>query len=264
VAVTLEFVVWLLLIVFCGVGIYRLWAQMVPPAWVNWFLLPATVVSEMAYIFGCLITGGEIRRARLIQTSASPGGAEPATEAAAKLRFVGPLVASLLAMVACGAGIVLAHRLLGEPVMDQFRSAQSLVPAPQSPGALASWAGFWQRLEEQVRLLRRMCETFARVNWLNWRATLFVYLAAALSVRLAPVGRDLRATLSAAGLVALALVAVGAVSARLETMLQPVLPLLTYVWGSLLGLLAVTLLVRGAVGFVRICRGEAKRPARRA
>ena len=60
------FTVWLFLVLFVGAGVYRLWSGMVRPAWVNWALLPGTVVSEMAYIFGCLITGGAIRRATLL------------------------------------------------------------------------------------------------------------------------------------------------------------------------------------------------------
>lgn len=249
----IEIILWLLLIVFCGVGVFRLLSQIVPPAWLNWILLPATVVSEMAYIFGCLITGGEIRHAKLIQTGG--GGDSPATEAAPKLRFVGPLIASLLAMIACGAAIALAGWLLGEPVMDRFRSAQSLVPSVDGPSGLASWPAFWARLEEQLRLLRRMCETFGRLDWLDWRSVLFVYLAACLSIRLAPVGRDMRASLAAAGVVALGFVLVGVVGG-LDRVMAPVGPIVTYVWANLLLLLAIALLIRGLVAFVQILRGK--------
>ena len=62
--VYVEFTVWLLLIVFCSIAVYRLWTGMVRPAWVNWVLLPGTVVSEMAYIFGCLITGRQTQLKR--------------------------------------------------------------------------------------------------------------------------------------------------------------------------------------------------------
>jgi hypothetical protein len=249
-----EIILWLLLIVFCGVGVFRLLSQMVPPVWLNWLLLPATVVSEMAYIFGCLITGGEIRHAKLIGTGGA-GAGPPATEAAPKLRFVGPLIASLLAMVACGAAIAGAHWLLGEPVMDRFRSAHCLVPSVDAPSGLASWPAFWARLEEQLRLLRRMCETLGRLDWLDWHSVLFVYLAACLSIRLAPVGRDMRASLAAAGVVALGFVLVGAVGG-LDRIMAPVGPIVTYVWGNLLLLLAIALLARGLVAFVQVLRGK--------
>ena len=60
-AIVAAFVVYLVLIIFMGLGIYRIWRQMVPTAGISWALLPGTVVSEMAYILGCLIAGGEIR-----------------------------------------------------------------------------------------------------------------------------------------------------------------------------------------------------------
>ena len=77
------FTLWLVLILFAGIGVYRLWTKLVKPAWVNWALLPGTVVSEMAYIFGCLITGGEIRRAKLMPDGGGRKGntdGEPATQ----------------------------------------------------------------------------------------------------------------------------------------------------------------------------------------
>jgi len=258
--VYVEFTVWLLLIVFCSIGVYRLWTGMVRPAWVNWVLLPGTLVSEMAYIFGCLITGGEIRHAKLLSGSGDGDGAEPATEAAPRWKLLGPVVASLLAILACGAAIALADRLLGEPVMDEFGFTRALADPAGPSRALTRWQTLWSRLDNQLRLLRRTCETFGRLDWSNWRVPLFVYLAACLSVRLAPVRRDLRATLAAAGILAALIVAVGAVSRRFEQIVEPVRPILTYVWGTLLLLLAVSLLIRGVVGFVRILRGGTEAP----
>ncbi|HUT02077.1 MAG TPA: hypothetical protein VM031_06455 [Phycisphaerae bacterium] len=254
--VYVELVLWLLLIVFCGIGVYRLWAQMVPRTWLSWALLPATIVSEMAYIFGCLITGGEIRRAKLLTSSDKRGPDEPTTEAAPRWRVLGPIVAALAAILACGAAIGLADWLLGEPVMRQFDFVRTLADPADQPAALTSWPAMWARLENQLQLLRRMCETFARVDWLNWRAALFVYLAMCLSVRLAPVRRDLRATLAAAALLAVLIVLIGALTTRFDQILRAVRPLLTYVWGNLLLLLAVSLLARGLLGLARILAGR--------
>ena len=110
------FSVYLLGILFAAMGVYRLWAGLVRPRWVNWALLPGTIVAEMAYILGCLITGGEIRRAKLMDGGGGGGGrrggktdgssageAEPTTEAEPKFRILGPIVAAWLSLVACGA-----------------------------------------------------------------------------------------------------------------------------------------------------------------
>ncbi len=255
--VYVELVIWLLLIVFCGMGVYRLWAQVLRPAWLGWVLLPGTLVSEMAYIFGCLITGGEVRRAKLLSDRGDADSGEPTTQAAPRWKVLGPILAALVAILACGAAIGLADWLLGEPVMREFRFARELADPADQPAVLASWDALWGRMENQLRLLRRMCETLARLDWLNWRVPLFVYLATCLSIRLAPVRRDPRATLAAAGIVAVAIVLIGAVTTRFDQILQAVRPVLTYVWGNLLLLLAVSLLARGLIALARVLAGRA-------
>lgn len=255
--VYVEFVIWLLLIVCCGVGVYRLWTQMVRPAWVGWLLLPATLVSEMGYIFGCLITGGEVRRAKLLPAGKEGGSGEPTAEAAPRWKRIGPVVAALVAILACGGAIALADWLLGEPVMSQFDFAGRLAdPAEQSAGP-GLWQAFWQRMDNQVRLLRGMCEALVRLDWLDWRVPLFVYLSVCLSVRLTPVRRELRATLAAAGVLAVGIVLVGAASTRFGQILGLVRPILTYVWGILLLLLVGSLVVRGLLGLLRVLSGKA-------
>jgi len=255
------FSVYMLGILFAGMGVYRLWGGLIRPRWLNWALLPGTVVSEMAYIFGCLITGGEVRRARLMGSGESGRGrgksaegaeAEPTTEAEPKLRVVGPLVAALMSILACVAGILLTHSLLGKPVIETFTVGGHLWKWASLPKALpTSTGGFWDLLSGQVELLRRMSATWGELDWLNWRVPLFVYLSGCLTIRLAPVRRSLRATLGAvvvlAGLIAL----VGAVFVRFADLMNDLWPLVTYLWSAMLFLLCVSLLVRGAVGLVR-------------
>lgn len=246
------FTLWLLLILFTGIGVYRQWARLVKPSRVNWALLPGTAISEMAYIFGCLITGGEIRRAKLIPSREGEAGeGEPTAEAAAGLKFVGPIVASLLAIVACGGAILAAHALLGEPLIEEFRVGAAL---PQK--LPTSWDGLWAQVGMQVSLLRRMCETWGRAEWTNWRVPLFVYLSLCLSIRLSPVRRPVRPTLGAVVAIAGAIALIGLIWGRFDRLMEDIWPLLTYIWASLLFMLVVTLLLRGVVALVRILAGK--------
>lgn len=252
------FTVWLFGIVFLGVGVFRVWTSVAKPLWVNWALLPGTLVSEMAYILGCLITGGEIRKARLLESPGSAGGdSGPATEANQRLKVLGPIVASLLAVLACMGAILLVHRLLGEPVIRTFISGGVWGPASALPRELpASWDALWAQLDRHLDLLRRMCETLGRLDWLAWQVPLFVYLSMCFSVRLAPVGRDLRATLAALVAVAVVIAVVGALSDRFTNLLQDLWPLVTYIWALLLTLLALSLVIRGMVSLVQILAGK--------
>jgi len=260
------FTFWLLMILFAGVGIYRLWSQIVRPSWVNWALLPGTFVSEMGYIFGCLVTGGEIRRAQLVPSGGGSRGkgssdGEPTTEDSPRIKVVGPLVAALLAVAASAGGIVALHTWLDAPVIDQFVLTAGLEELPRE--LPTTWDGFWDSLKRQIDFLQSMCDSWRALDWANWRVGLLIYLATCLSVRLAPVGRDMRWSLAAmaavAGLIALA----GVVSKRFDGLIREgrIWYLLTYVWTLLLFLLAATLLLRGLIGLVQVLRGGKKRRA---
>lgn len=257
------FSVYLLGIFLMAMGTYRLWADMLRARWVNWALLPGTVVAEMAYIFGCLITGGEVRRAKLMggassngrrsKRSSSSDEAEPTTESTPRLRHVGPVIAAFMTILACGAGIVLVHALLGEPVIAEFvvGTDRLLIPAELPKELPTSTGTFWDQVIAHVGLLRRMCGTWLELDWLDWRVPLFVYLATCLTIRLAPVRRSLRASLAAAVALAGLIGLTGLAWGQFSGLMDAVWPLLTYVWSSLLFLLAVSLIARGLVGLTR-------------
>lgn len=259
---------WLLLTVFVGMGIWKLWAGMVRPAAAMWVLFPGTVVSEMAYIFGSLITGGEIRRAKLIggdgggkgsKTAGEGQGGPPPTEAAPRWKTLGPVLASVIAIVACAAAILVTHRLLGRPVIEKFVvGTGDLPPALLATSPPTDWVSFWDQLHGQVNLLQRISQTLGQLNWFDWRVPLFVYLAVCLSVRLAPVNRPMRSTLVATVVVALAAAAVAPIAGGAGGLEQHIWPLLSYVWTSLLYLLALTLLVKGGIALIRALVGKAK------
>lgn len=247
------FSVWLFLTLLAGMGVYSLWTRLVPPGYVNWALLPGTIVSEMAYIFGSLITGGEIRRAKIMPEGDASAAAQPPTEAAPRLKIVGPIAAALICIVACAAAIIVSHRLLGQPVIHQFETVpKGSEFAPSLPMELpTSWDGFWRQADFQLRLLRQMCATWVNLDWLQWRTALFVYLAMCMSVRLAPAGRPFRATLAAVVLIAAIIALIGAISKSFGDLMADVWPLLSFVWAMLLFLLATTLLIHGLVALIR-------------
>jgi hypothetical protein len=252
------FALWVFLILFMAIGVHALLSRMVKPAWASWALLPGTIVAEMAYIFGSLVTGGEIKHAKLLPGKTANKKAdldpEPATETNPRLKVIGPTVAALMAVFACGAGIVLAHAFLGQPVVGEFIGGW---PASELEKTVpTSMPAFWDQIERQTWLLKRMTQTWGDVDWLDWRVPVFVYLTICFSVRLAPGKRDLRYTLLAVliltGLIAL----IGAVSSRFGDLMQTIWPLLTYIWTILLFLLGVTLIIHGLICLIRILAGK--------
>jgi hypothetical protein len=253
----LTLTVWLLLILLTGLGVYRLWAGMLKPSVVAWVLIPGTLVCEMAYILGCLVTGGEVRRARIIPSGEGREQADPATEDTPRLRVLGPIVASLLSLVAGIAGILVVRWLLGSPVLEEFMLAGGVFDMPAVPRELpGSWDGLWALVSSQVKLLRHTTEFWAELEWSDWRVPLFVYLSICLTVRLAPAGRDLRWTLVSAALLAVLIAVAGLVSDRFEGLVHEIWPLVTYLWGTLLFLLTATALIRGLLALGRVLSGK--------
>jgi len=251
----LAFALWLILLVLTAGGVYHLWSQMLRPQWINWALLPGTVVSELSFMFGCLITGGEVRRAKLVHvpglsktgTGRAKSG-EPQAESTARIHALGPIEGVLPSLLACLAVLAVLCGALGRPVVVRFIGVGEVLPGVSLPRTLAtSWAGLWDQVAGQVDLLRRMSETWGRLDWLDWRVPLFVYLSICLSVRLAPPNRPLRTKLLAAGLVAVVAAVIGLVTGGRASWVSRFWPVLTYTWTTLLFVLVVTLVVRGLV-----------------
>ncbi len=251
------FSVWLLGIIFLGMAVYSLLTRLTKPVVIHWALLPGTIVSEMAYIFGCLITGGEIRRAKIMPEGGEGKGDGAATEAEPKLKFVGPVIAAIIAIAACGAAIVAAHHYLGDPVIQKFEADPARIISAQLPKVLpTSMEAFWDQMEWQITLLHRTTNTWGRLNWTDWHVPLFVYLALCLAVRMAPAGRPMRATLAAVIILAGIIAGLGALSAKMSSAIQDLWPLLTYIWCTLLFLLVVVAIIHGIVGLVRAISGK--------
>jgi len=256
------FTMWLVLTVFAGIGVYRMWASLGKPAQVNCALLPGTLVSQMAYIFGCLITGGEIKNAKMVPAKGDSGGGAPRTSDSPRLKVVGPLVSSLMALVACAAAILAVHQALGKPVMERFAGGGSSYTSSAAAGLPKvppkSWDEGWEMVAGQVGLVKHTCETWWDLEWEKWRVAMFVYLAICLSVRLGPVSRPIRPTLGAVCAIAGVIAIIGAIDKDFTELIDDVWPLLTYVWATLLTLLTGTLAVLGALALWRIMTGKDK------
>ena len=258
------FTMWLILTVFAGIGLYRMWAGLGKPSQVNWALLPGTLVSQMAYIFGCLITGGEIKHAKMVPDKGGAGDGAPQTSDDPRFQVVGPLVGSLMSLVACGAAILVAHNMLGKPVIAQFTGEGSgSFFSPEVKVELAkklpkTWDGGWKLIETQVQLVKHTCETWWDLDWMNWKVGLFVYLAICLGVRLGPVATPIRPTLGAVCAIAAVIAIIGAFNDNFTGLMEDLWPLLTYLWATLLTMLTGTLAVLGIVGLWKILTGKEK------
>jgi hypothetical protein len=254
------FIVWFILLVFMGIGVFTLAARLVSGNTVRWLLLPGTLVAEMAAILGCLITGGEVKHATLV--GSKDGSPEPTTETTGRWKHVTPIVSSILVILACSGGILLARHLLGESVLTTFTVRGFLDGRAALPQELPQqWAEFWAVAADQLVLVRAMCETLSDLAWDNWREVLFVYLSICLAVRLSPARRNLRPTLVGIAVLAGLLAAAGGLWPEMADLVDRLWPLVAYIYAMMLTLLVALLVVSGMVGLVRVLFGA--KPARR-
>jgi hypothetical protein len=246
--------VYLVLIVLTAVGLYRLWVRHLGGAVVDWLLLPATFVSEGAYSLGRVITGRPAYGGLISPQNAS---SDPCRNAiSGRFGLLVSMLASLLTMLACGICLLLAvHFLGGDIVRDMVTvhllSCLDLTAIPQE--VPTNWADLWEQLQYQVIIIQRITTCWMDQDWLIWQTPVFVYLAGAFSVRLAAVRHDARATLLVAIVLALLAGGLGAMIPAVEDAIAGDLwYVLTYVWGNLLFLLAITLAVGGLMKLARL------------
>ncbi|MCY2929897.1 MAG: hypothetical protein NTV86_10465 [Planctomycetota bacterium] len=261
---------WLFGLLLMGHGVYRLLGSIGRPVWVHWVLLPGSLVSAMGYIFGSLITGGEIRRASLMGGSSSssskskapaPQEAAVTAEATPKLKVVGPIVASLIAIVVCLLAIVGVKALIGKGAVETYGADVirdgKLLPKTLDQSLPKTWGGVWTELDTQLRLVRRQAETILKQKWSDWRIWLFFYLSLCLLVRLQPSGGKLRATLLAPPVLVGVAAAVAAMNKPFSGYLTGDLWLLmSFCWSLLLLSLAGALVLRGVVLLLAVIAGK--------
>ncbi len=248
------FIFWFILLIFMGIGVFSLAARLVGGNTVRWLLLPGTLVAEMAAILGCLITGGEVKRATLVGTkNQSP---EPTTETTGRWKHVTPIVSGILVILACGGGILLADHLLGESVLRTFTVNGLWSINDTLPQELPdTWDGFWNAAVHHLGLAKQMCETIGDLAWNNWREVLFVYLSMCLAVRMAPARRNLRAVLVGIIIMAGLLAAAGGIWPDMADVMDQLWPLVTYIYAMMVTLLLALLAISGVVGLFRVLVG---------
>lgn len=246
------FALWLLLVLVTGTGLYRLWAKWLGGATTDWLMLPATLLGELAYSAGRLMTGRPAYGGLISPRDAS---ADPCrSPLTGKHGLLVAMLASALTILACSSAVLLLTRYLGGDVVRSMVLADGLHSLSALPRELpADWSDFWATLAGQVDLLRRLLESFTDVDWTDWQVPLYVLLTAMLAVRLGPVRHDVRGTLAVwailAGLVAGLAATFPAVRDALAGDLWYVL---TYLWAMLLLLLAGTLLGLGVRSVFRL------------
>lgn len=244
------FTFWLLVIVFSAWGVHALWSSLIRPKVVNGILLPGTLVAQLGYVLGLLVTGNSVQNLSLMGEDEA---GEPQTQPpeSHRLPVIGPIVLGLLPWLACTIGLYFATAYLGGGVFgggERVVALQQILP--QSLG------GFWNLLRHMIDLMDVLVRIVWGAEWLQWRTVLFFYLATCLTVRMSPIDGNRRGALCAILLTGLTVGLLGAFIPAVQNWVLDLWGLLSFAAAAALVLLLGSLLVTGVVRLVRLIARE--------
>jgi len=236
---------WLLVIVFAALGVHQIWSSLVRPKVVNSILLPGTLVAQLGYVLGLLITGGTVNNTSLIKDDES---GEPQTDSDNQTRIpvVGTIIIALLPMVGCAVAIYWAARYFGMDILaGMVTSGDAQLALPTSLPL------FFGAMRECVDLVERFLQVLQSSNLTEWRTALFLYLVVCLTVRMAPLTGNIRGSLGAIFIFGVLAFLVGQISTEAGDSLQSAWPLVAFCVAVLLFLLLASLLIKGLVNLIQ-------------
>jgi hypothetical protein len=239
---------WLLVIVFSAWGVLRLWDGLLKPKAINVILLPGTLVAQLGHVVGLLVTGAKITNTSLFANDS--GAPETTQDAKPKLPIIGPIVIGMLPLLACATAIAVAARYLGRSFVRGFGNAALPTSLP------TSLDGYWQLLRDQVTMVERLVNSIVGALPGDWQFWLFTYLMICLTIRMAPFPGNVRGSLGAIVLLGLMTAIIGLLIDSLANYIASWWLLLSLTVPTLLLLLLVSAMVRGAVSLSRIVRAN--------
>lgn len=236
---------WLFVIVFSALGVHRLWSSLVQPKIVNSILLPGTLVAQLGYILGTLVTGGTVNNTTLVKDNES---CEPETgdDTETKVPVVGSVILALLPMAGCAVAIYWTARYFGAQFLDGIQQAQfnhALLPT--------SLPAFFDTIRGTLALVEHLMAVVQNSDLRNWHTLLFLYLVICLTVRMAPLTGNLRGSLGAIALFGVIAFLFGQVTKSDTGAFSTAWPLVIFCVAVLLFLLIFSLVVTGAVGLIK-------------
>lgn len=242
----LALALWTMLTLAGGLAIYHLLVRLLGPRLSDWLLLPATVVSELAWAVGILLTG---RPAAGGLISYAGSTAAPGQRPTGKWGFLISMLAALTSLAAGFAVFCALVQWIGEPVVK----AMALTDKTETMGHVfglgtrlqelpKTWDEFVDLLGYQFTLMGRWFRAWGEQDWTHWQTPVFAYLGVCFTIRLGQVRHDWRAALLTAaalmGVIALLGLLGTGVGDYLEGAGCKVWFLLNFLWATVLVLLA--------------------------
>lgn len=236
---------WLFVIVFCALGVHRLWSSLLEPKIVNSILLPGTLVAQLGHIVGLLVTGGTVNNTTLVKDDDS-GAPQTGTDPKTRVPVIGSIIIALLPMAGCAIAIYWTAAYFGTQFIEAMKSSQ--FNQMVLPTGLPE---FFLTLRGGLHLVEHLLNVVWASNLREWQTALFLYLVICLTIRMAPLTGNLRGSLGAIALFGVIAFVFVQLTKPEGGVFTSAWPLVIFCVAVLLFLLIFSLLVRGAVGLIR-------------
>jgi len=240
---------WLLVCVLTAWGVHRLWCGIIPVKVLNAILLPGTLVALLGHVLGLLVTGATVKTATLYKDGS--GDPETTTHPKSRIPVIGPVIIGMLPLLACGSTVFIVARYLGGPILAGLPEGFVKLELPTSlPGA-------FDLIRGQISLVESLVAAVRAADFHDWKTGVFIYLLVCLTIRMAPFEGTLRGSLAAIILLGLGTAGITSLLDLADPRVQTGQSILALTVAALLFLLLASLLIRGAVGMIRLFRGNA-------
>ena len=192
-----------------------------------------------------MITGGTVENTTLIADNES-GEPQTGEQPKSKIPLVGAVMIALLPMAGCAVAIYAVSSYLGASILGAMASEPVVHLALPTSGP-----AFFDMLHQSIALVERLVNAIAQSDLTDWQTLLFLYLAACLTVRMAPLSGNIRGALGAIALAGIAVFVIGKTASSAAGMLNTIWTLMSFSVAVLLFLLIVSLLMTGIISLIK-------------
>jgi hypothetical protein len=199
--VYLAWTIWVLLLFGISLGTNRIWQGLARSRRFNYFVLPGILVHQLSVAFASVVTGATVTHISIRGESQ-----HYLTHTRPKIPILGQALIGFAPLIGCSLVIWGLLELFGRPVDVRFTLPETI--RITGPG-LESFA------TSIIDILSATLAAIKRADFGDWKTYLFLYLSVTLGFTICPAREDLKTTIIGLVIVAVALLAIDLIGARI-------------------------------------------------
>jgi len=233
----LAWTIWVLLLFAISLGTNRIWQGLVKSRNFNFFLLPGILSHQLSVALASVITG-----AAVTHISIRGEGRQYVTHTKPKIPFIGGLLIGFAPLIGCSLLLWACLELFHYPIDIRFTLPDTIQ---------MSGSGLQHFAESIINMIAATLTAIGRADFGDWKTYAFLYFSITLAFAIAPAKEDLKRTIIGLVVLAIILVLIDLIGARisggplLDEFFSSYWRILTYALAVGIGFFLVSLLILG-------------------